>query len=246
MENNKKQWFRASIEEIEDALKVNKEQGLSDKQILENREKYGINELQTKKKKSLFIKFLEQFKDFMIIILIIAAITSGIVGYYEGEGITDSIIILIVVIVNAIIGVAQESKAEKSLEALQKLSSHVAKVMRDGNVTVIPSKELVVGDIVILDTGDYVPADIRIIEAINLKSQEASLTGESLPVEKNSNIILDEKVDLGDRVNMLYSSSLITYGRGTGIVVETGMNTEVGKICISNLYSNIFNWTTLW
>ena len=230
MENNKKQWFRASIEEIEDALKVNKEQGLSDKQILENREKYGINELQTKKKKSLFIKFLEQFKDFMIIILIIAAIISGIVGYYEGEGITDSIIILIVVIVNAIIGVAQESKAEKSLEALQKLSSHVAKVMRDGNVTVIPSKELVVGDIVILDTGDYVPADIRIIEAINLKSQEASLTGESLPVEKNSNIILDEKVDLGDRVNMLYSSSLITYGRGTGIVVETGMNTEVGKI----------------
>ena len=223
------QWFNKSIEEVKEELKVGT-QGLSDEQVKEKREIYGLNELQAKKKKSLIVKFLEQFKDFMIIILIIAAVISGAVGYYQGEGITDSIIILIVVIVNAIIGVAQESKAEKSLEALQKLSSHVTKVIRNGKVAVIPSKELVPGDIVILDTGDYVPADLRIIESANLKAQEASLTGESVPVDKNTNVINDEKIGLGDRTNMLFSSSLITYGRGRGIVVATGMNTEVGKI----------------
>ena len=224
-----KQWFNKSIEEVKEQLKVGN-QGLSDEQVKEKREIYGLNELQAQKKKSLIVKFLEQFKDFMIIILIIAAVISGAVGYYQGEGITDSIIILIVVIVNAIIGVAQESKAEKSLEALQKLSSHVTKVIRNGKVAVIPSKELVPGDIVILDTGDYVPADLRIIESANLKAQEASLTGESVPVDKNTNVINDEKIGLGDRTNMLFSSSLITYGRGRGIVVATGMNTEVGKI----------------
>lgn len=130
MEENKKEWFNQSVEEIEQKFQVEETQGLSEEQVAKNRESYGLNELATKKKKSLFVKFLEQFKDFMIIILIIAAIISGVVGYYEGEGITDSIIILIVVIVNAIIGVAQENKAEKSLEALQKLSSHVVKVMR--------------------------------------------------------------------------------------------------------------------
>ena len=223
------QWFNKSIEEVKEELKVGT-QGLSDEQVKEKREFYGLNELQAKKKKSLIVKFLEQFKDFMIIILIIAAVISGAVGYYQGEGITDSIIILIVVIVNAIIGVAQESKAEKSLEALQKLSSHVTKVIRNGKVAVIPSKELVPRDIVILDTGDYVPADLRIIESANLKAQEASLTGESVPVDKNTDVINDEKIGLGDRTNMLFSSSLITYGRGKGIVVETGMNTEVGKI----------------
>ena len=231
-----KNWFNKTKGEILEEFKISEEKGLSSEQVVQNREKYGYNELQAKGKKSLFVKFLEQFKDFMIIVLIIAAIVSGIVGYIEEGKITDSIIILIVVVVNAIIGVAQESKAEKSLEALQKLSSHAAKVIRDGVVTVIPSKELVPGDIVVLDTGDYVPADLRIIEAINLKSQEASLTGESVPVEKNSATIENEKVGIGDRTNMLFSSSLITYGRGKGIVVETGMNTEVGKIAgiISN------------
>ena len=160
------------------------------------------------------MKFLEQFKDFMIIVLIIAAIVSGIVGIHEGEGIADTIIILIVVVVNAIIGVAQESKAEKSLEALQKLSSHVAKVIRDGKLVVVQSAELVPGDIVVLDTGDYIPADLRIIEAVNLKSQESALTGESVPVEKISDAIEDENIGLGDRKNMLFSSSLVTYGRG--------------------------------
>ncbi len=231
-----KNWYNKSKEEICKEFNVNQESGLSNEQVLKYREKYGSNELQAQKKKSLFVKFLEQFKDFMIIVLIIAAIVSGVVGYIEEGKITDSIIILVVVIVNAIIGVAQEAKAEKSLEALQKLSSHSAKVLRNGTLTVVPSKDLVPGDIVVLDTGDFVPADLRIIEAINLKSQEASLTGESVPAEKNMSVIENEKVGVGDRDNMLFSSSLITYGRGKGIVVETGMNTEVGKIAgiISN------------
>ena len=225
-----KNWFNKRVEDVEKELSTSISEGLTEERVKKAREKYGANELKAKKKKSLFVKFLEQFKDFMIIVLILAAIVSGVVGYMQNEGITDSIIILIVVIVNAIIGVAQEAKAEKSLEALQKLSSHSAKVIRNGNVDVVASRELVPGDIVVLDTGDFVPADLRIIEAANLKSQEASLTGESVPVEKISEVIVEEKIGIGDRVNMLFSSSLITYGRGKGIVVETGMNTEVGKI----------------
>lgn len=225
-----KNWFSKTVTATSEYFKTDLKKGLNLEGVEESRKKYGINELKAKKKKTLLIKFLEQFKDFMIIILIIAALVSGIIGYIENEGITDSIIILIVVIMNAIIGVAQESKAEKSLEALQKLSSHVAKVIRNGELIIVPSKELVPGDIVVLETGDYVPADLRIIEAVNLKVQEASLTGESVPVEKNIEAISDEKVGIGDRTNMLFSSSLITYGRGKGIVVETGMNTEVGKI----------------
>ena len=231
-----KNWYNKSKDEIYNEFEITEKTGLSDEQVVKNREKYGSNELQAQKKKSLFVKFLEQFKDFMIIVLIIAAIVSGVVGYIEEGKITDSLIILVVVIVNAIIGVAQEAKAEKSLEALQKLSSHSAKVIRNGQVNVVASRELVPGDIVVLDTGDYVPADLRIIEAANLKSQEASLTGESVPAEKNAATIENEKVGVGDRTNMLFSSSLITYGRGKGVVVETGMNTEVGKIAgiISN------------
>lgn len=223
-------WFNKTVDEVESTLKTNAENGLTAEEAKKRQEEYGLNELKAKKKKSLFVKFLEQFKDFMIIILIISAIISGVVGVAQGEGFTDTIIILVVVVVNAIIGVAQENKAEKSLEALQKLSSHVAKVVRDGKLQVIQSKELVRGDIVILETGDYVPADLRIIEAVNLKSQESALTGESVPVEKMAAKIEDEKIGIGDRVNMLFSSSLITYGRGKAVVVETGMNTEVGKI----------------
>ncbi len=225
-----KKWFNLSIEETKNKLETDIESGLTNEHVLKNREKFGFNELKTKKKKSIFLKFLEQFKDFMIIVLIIAAIVSGAVGIAEGEGITDTIIILIVVVVNAIIGVLQENKAEKSLEALQKLSSHAAKVVRNGSIMVIPSRELVPGDIVVLDTGDYIPADLRIVECANLKVQESALTGESVPVEKNIDIINDEKAALADRTNMLFSSSLITYGRGKGVVVETGMTTEVGKI----------------
>ena len=223
-------WFNKGVKETAEALDVDLSKGLNDEKIAKKREEYGFNELKAKKKKSLIIKFLEQFKDFMIIVLIIAAIVSGAVGIAQGEGITDTIIILIVVIVNAIIGVAQENKAEKSLEALQKLSAHVTKVLRNGEVTIVASKELVPGDIVVLDTGDFVPADLRLIEAVNLKSQEASLTGESLPVDKDISTIEKDEVGIGDRTNMVFSSSLITYGRGKGIVIATGMNTEVGKI----------------
>ncbi len=227
MENK---WFNQEIQEVEKALQTNQEKGLNLEEVQKRRETYGLNELKTAKKKTLLQRFLDQFKDFSIIVLIIAAIVSGVVGVAEGEGITDTIIILIVVIVNAIIGVTQESKAEKSLEALQKLTDHACKVVRNDEITIIPAKELVPGDIVVLDTGDYVPADLRIIEAVNLKCQEASLTGESMPVEKVSHKLEEIEIGIGDRVNMLFSSSLITYGRGKGIVVETGMTTEVGKI----------------
>ena len=226
----KRNWFNKTFKEVEKELETDLEKGLSKEKVKQKQEKYGFNELQQVAKKSLFQRFLEQFKDFSIIVLIIAAIVSGIVGVLQGEGITDTIIILIVVIVNAIIGVAQESKAEKSLEALQKLSDHASKVIRDENMQIVPAKELVPGDIVVLDTGDYIPADLRILEAVNLKTQESSLTGESVPVEKTSGIIEEQEIGIGDRKNMLFSSSLVTYGRGKGIVVETGMTTEVGKI----------------
>ena len=223
-------WFSKTDLEVEEYLQTSMEKGLSSSEVKKRQDENGFNELQQAKKKSLFVKFLEQFKDFMIIVLIIAAIVSGIVGVAQGEGITDTIIILIVVIANAIIGVAQEAKAEKSLEALQKLSGHEAKVIREGNIQTIPARELVEGDIVVLDTGDYIPADLRIFEAVNLKAQESSLTGESVPVEKQASVINEDELPIGDRANMLFSSSLVTYGRGKGIVVETGMNTEVGKI----------------
>ncbi len=223
-------WFNKTDIEVEEHFQTSMNNGLSTTEAKKRQEESGFNELQQAKKKSLFVKFLEQFKDFMIIVLIIAAIVSGIVGVAQGEGIIDTIIILIVVIANAIIGVAQEAKAEKSLEALQKLSGHEAKVIRDGNIQTIPARELVQGDVVVLDTGDFIPADLRIFEAVNLKSQEASLTGESVPVEKQASVINEEELPIGDRANMLFSSSLVTYGRGKGIVVETGMNTEVGKI----------------
>ena len=231
-----KAWFNKNINEIVQELGTNIEKGLTNEQVQIATEKFGENELQGKKKKTLLQKFLQQFKDFMIIILIIAAVVSGIIGITQGEGITDTIVILIVIIINAIIGVVQENKAEKSLEALKKLSGYTAKVMRNGQLVIIPARELVPGDVVILDTGDFVPADLRVIEAINLKSQESALTGESVPVEKQSNVI-DDEAGIGDRNNMLFSSSLITYGRGKAIVVETGMKTEVGKI------ANILNET---
>jgi len=225
-----KQWFNKTVEEVEKELGTDKENGLSSKKVEENRAKYGLNELKEKKKESLLQKFIDQFKDFSIIVLIIAAIVSGVVGVMQGEGFTDTVIILIVVLLNAVIGVAQESKAEKSLEALKKLSAHAAKVIRDGKETAIPARELVPGDLVIIETGDYISADLRVVEAVNLKAQEASLTGESVPVEKRTDAIQATEVGVGDRKNMLFSSSLITYGRGKAIVVKTGMNTEVGKI----------------
>ena len=222
-------WYNMSVEDAEKKLETDSKNGLSEDEVVKRREKYGFNELKEKKPKTLLQKFIDQFKDFMIIILIIAAIISAIVGVSEGEGITDTIIIMVVIVVNAIIGVVQENKAEKSLEALKKMSTHFAKTIRNGSLVVIPSKELVPGDVVVLEAGDYVPADLRIIESASLKIQESALTGESVPVEK-SNKEVNEDAPLGDRENMAFSSSLVTYGRGKGIVTDTGMETEVGKI----------------
>ena len=230
MQNKQEKWYNLNSDEVIKSLETDEIVGLQQEEVEKRKAEYGLNELEGKKKKSLIIRFLEQFKDFMIIVLIIAAIISGIVGYTNGEGFTDTIIIMIVIIANAVIGVMQENKAEKSLEALKKLSGHSAKVIREGKQYILQSRELVPGDIVILETGDYVPADIRIIESVNLKVQESALTGESVPVEKMSNRIENENIGIADRTNMAFSSSLVTYGRGKGVVVETGMNTEVGKI----------------
>jgi len=207
------------------------EKGLKQGEAEARLETFGKNILTHEKEQSIIIKFIKQFNDFMIIILLAAATISAVMARVDGTGdYIESIIIVAIVVFNAIMGLVQENKAEKSLEALQKLSSHVAKVIRDGKLTVIQSADLVPGDIVVLDTGDFIPADLRIIEAVNLKSQESALTGESVPVDKISDTIEDENIGLGDRKNLLFSSSLVTYGRGKGIVVETGMKTEVGKI----------------
>ena len=224
-----KEFYTMTVEEVTQHFQTSLAIGLSANEVKKRREQYGLNEFEKKKGKSLLSKFIAQFKSFMIIVLLIAAAISGVVGYLEGEGFTDAIIILAIVIINAIIGVAQEAKAEQSLEALEKMSAPQCKVVRGGQVVVIESKELVPGDVVILDTGDSIPADLRLAEAVNLKVQDAALTGESVPEEKFTEAISGE-VPLGDRDNLGFSSSTVTYGRGTGIVIGTGMNTEVGKI----------------
>ena len=227
---SQEKWFTKSVEETTKILETDLENGLSSTKVEEKRSIFGTNEILSKNKKSIWKMILEQFQDFMIIVLIIAAVISGIVGQIEGEGFTDSIIILIIIILNATIGVLQELKAQKSLEALKNLSAPHCKVIRDGKVQDLESKYLVPGDVVVLETGDFIPADLRLVEAVNLKTQEAALTGESLPVEKSTDVIEKEEIGIGDRVNCAFSSSLVTYGRGKGIVVSIGMETEVGKI----------------
>lgn len=200
--------------------------GLKSDAVLKNRELYGYNELSSRKKKSLIIKFLEQFKDILIIILILAAVLSFLIN---PDDLIESIIIFLVVIINASLGVYQEAKAEKSLEALKKLSTPLTKALRDGNITTIESKLLVPGDIILVEAGDFIPADCHILEVSNLKVDESSLTGESVPVEKISDDI-EVEAALGDRKNELFSSTYATYGRAKAIVTKTGMETEIGKI----------------
>ncbi|WP_099950626.1 cation-translocating P-type ATPase [Ezakiella peruensis] len=199
--------------------------GLSTVEAKERLEKYGLNEFQDKKRKTFLQKFIDQFKDFMIIILIVAAIIS----IAAGERV-DAIVILAIVILNAFLSIYQEGQAEKSLESLKQMSAPEAKVIRDGKKTVVPARELVPGDIVILEAGDIIPADLRLFTSSNLKVDESSLTGESVAVEKNSEAILDNNATLGDRVNMAYMSTIVTYGRGKGVVVGTSHDTEIGKI----------------
>ena len=205
--------------------------GLTEKQVEERRKKYGINQLEEQKKKSIIIKFLEQFKDFMIIILLIASVISVIVAKIEGTGdYFDSIIIIAIVVFNAIIGVIQEAKAEKSLEALKKMSAPTCKVRRNGKIITIKGEEVVPGDVVLLEAGNYVPADCRLSSSSNLKIEESSLTGETVPELKEANEILPEKTALGDMKNLAFATTVVVNGHGEAIVTETGMNTKVGKI----------------
>ena len=227
-----------SKEEVLGSLNSSAEIGLSASEAERRLSENGKNKLKEGKKKSVIRRFFEQLADPMTIILIVAAVISGALAIYEttqgkkGEYV-DVIIILAVVILNAVLGVIQESKAEKAIEALQKMSAATSKVLRDGKVTIVPSEDLVVGDVVLLEAGDAVPADGRIIECASLKSEEAALTGESLPVTKTDEVISAKEgkdVPLGDRKNMVYMGSTIVYGRGVAVITATGMDTEMGKI----------------
>ncbi|MFA7133125.1 MAG: HAD-IC family P-type ATPase, partial [Bacteroidales bacterium] len=235
-------FYSKQSEEVLKEMNVSQDMGLSPNDVKIRREKYGLNRIDSQSKKSFILMFLKEFKSFMIIILLIAAIISGVIGIIEGEGLLDSYIILGILVVNALIGAIQQKKAETSLEALKNMSSPHSKVLRDGAITQIVTTELVIGDIVILETGDIVPADLRLIEAINLKVQESSMTGESLPVGKQTEVLMDEDVALGDRTNMAFTTGMVTYGRGVGIVVAIGMNTEVGKI--AKMIQNTVNTKT--
>ncbi len=223
-------FYNQEINEILTRFKTTETAGLTTEEVKRRLEEHGYNQLDSKHKKSFFLMFVAQFKSFMIIILLIAAAISGIVGVMEGEGLLDTFVILGILILNAFVGAYQERKAESSLEALKNLAAPETKVLRDGVITEILTRELVPGDVVILETGAVIPADLRLNEAINLKIQESALTGESFPVDKQTDSLTSDDIALGDRTNMAFSSGMVTYGRGRGIVVATGMATQVGKI----------------
>lgn len=217
-------WHQKSEDGVFEELKTS-HQGLSSEEVQKRLEQYGSNELTEKKKKTPFMMFLDQFKDFMILVLIGAAIISGFIGEMS-----DTIAIIIIIVLNAAIGFMQEYRAEKAMAALKKMAAASATVIREGLPATLPAAELVPGDIVVLEAGNIVPADLRLTDAVRLKVEEATLTGESVPVEKNTLILHDDHLPLGDRINMAYKGTFVTYGRGAGIVVATGMNTELGRI----------------
>lgn len=224
-------WHSMSVEDTVRKLGTDIKKGLLPEEVRERQKLYGKNIIEAKKGKNIFQKFLAQLADFMIIILIFAAALSLAVSYMEGKpNYIDPIIILMIIVLNAFLGVLQETRAEKALEALKKMSAPTAHVLREGRVSEIPSEELVPGDIVILETGSFVPADCRLIHTVNLKVEEASLTGESHPVEKNANVLLRSDTNIADRINMVMAASTVLYGRGTGVAVATGMDTQVGHI----------------
>lgn len=221
--------FKKSINEVLKEQNVNSKVGLLDSEVNERLQKYGENKLDEVKKKTLLQRFIYQLKDVMIYVLLIASIINVIA--HGIDGLTEAAIILMVVLINAVVGVVQESRAEKTLEALKELSTPRAIVRRNGEVIEIDSKELVPGDIVIIDAGRYIPADLRLIETQNLQVEESAFTGESHAVNKDANFIAqDHNIPMGDKINLAYSSTLATYGRGEGVVIGTGMNTEIGKI----------------
>lgn len=204
-------WHTLSLEEIRHKLKTNFERGLNNNEVIRRQEMYGKNELAETKKTSVLVKFINQFKDFMIIILIIAAIISAGLSYVQASNeYIDSIIIIAIVVLNAIMGVIQESKAEKSLEALKKMASPTCKVKRNGEIKQIQTIELVPGDIVIIETGCYVPADVRLIKAYNLKIEESALTGETIEVEKDATKRLERVTQINDMVNMCFATTIVT------------------------------------
>lgn len=224
-------WYTLSTKEVEEQMQTNIEFGLNEKQVEDKQNKFGLNKLEEKKRESIVIKFIKQFNDFMIIILIIASIISAVVARLEGSNdYFDSIIIIAIVVFNAIMGLVQEAKAEKSLEALKKMTAPTCRVKRNGKISTIKSEQIVPGDIVLLEAGNYVPADCRLISSSNLKIEESSLTGETVPVLKEANSILKEKTALGDMVNMAFSTTIVVNGHGEAIVTDIGMNTKVGKI----------------
>jgi len=217
-------WYKKNVDEVLSELNTSLS-GLSNEEAEKRLREFGPNELVEKEKKTPLQMFLEQFKDFMIIVLIAAALISGFLGE-----VADTIAIVVIVVINAIIGFIQEYRAEKAMEALKKLASPFATVIRNGQLKNVPGSELVVGDMVTLEAGNAVPADIRLVETYQLKVAEAALTGESVAVEKNTETITEQDVSLGDRKNMVYKGTFASYGRGKGVVVETGMKTELGKI----------------
>ena len=219
-------FYNQTIKDIEKELSTSCENGLNSEQVKQLQEKYGPNSLAGKKKTSMLQRFIAQFKDFMIIVLIIAALLSGFVA----QEWTDAAIIMVVVILNAVLGVFQETRSEEAINALKKMATPNAHVRRNGQVVEIPSTELVQGDIVLLEAGDVVPADLRLTITESLKIEESALTGESVPVDKEHDQINEDKVALADQDNMAFANTNVTYGRGEGIVTEIGMNTEVGKI----------------
>lgn len=220
-----------SIEDTLKQLHVSKDSGLTKKEVQKRRQAYGYNRLAEKKEIPLAVRFFRQFADFMILILIAAAVISFSVSYLEGRAdYMDPIIIFTIIILNAVIGTFQEAKAEKSLDALKKMAAPTAMVLRDGTQVQIPSDELVPGDIVTLETGSYVPADLRLLTCVQLKTDESSLTGESHGVSKDAGAVLPEHTPLAERINLVPAASMVIYGRGTGIVTQIGMQTEVGNI----------------
>lgn len=224
-------WHTKDIQEVRRRLKTDIGKGLTKAEVEQRRSQYGENTLQEKKKESLWIRFLKQFNDFMILILIGASILSAIIEKMSGSGdYIDSIIIIGIVVFNAIMGLVQEAKAEKSLEALKSMAAPVAKVRRNGRIETVKGTEVVPGDIVLLEAGNYVPADCRLIEASNLKIEESSLTGETVPVIKQADTVLSEEIALGDMTNMAFATTIVVNGHGCGIVTDTGMHTKVGKI----------------
>lgn len=222
--------YQKTVEAILKEQNVELKKGLTSAEVLERQERFGRNELREKKKKTFFQMFLDQFKDFLVVILLIAAAISIIMGILTDEGMIDGIVILAIVILNAILGVTQEQKANNALAALKKMSSPHAKVLRDGSIKEVASPELTIGDIVYLETGDFVAADIRLLESTNLKLDESALTGESNPVEKDAKIVYEEERLLAERYNLAYMSTLVSYGKALGLVTEIGMSTEIGKI----------------